>query len=86
MPGVTYKHDCDECVYKGTFPNEKGVQVDFYTCKGSVIARFSGEGPDYVSVPAAVILNAHRVRAEMGTIDSKMLDFAEELEKAATTS
>src|SRR3990167_2809320 len=48
-----YQHDCDECVFLGTFQNEQ--DTDLYWCgekKGilpTVIARFSDEGSDYAS-------------------------------------
>jgi hypothetical protein len=47
-----YIHDCQKCQYLGRFN-----QFDLYVCmpkkggRGSLIARFSNEGPEYSSVP-----------------------------------
>ena len=63
----THTHDCKACNYLGTIvgqtPDVAGKPVDLYHCKnsigsgedGSVIARFSSDGPDYSSVPLDLI-------------------------------
>lgn len=47
LPDPMWEHDCDCCVYLGTFNN-----ADLYFCpRGipTVISRFSSDGPDYCS-------------------------------------
>ena len=43
-----YEHDCDDCVFLGSFQN-----ADLYYHEGrietTVIARYSSDGPDYSS-------------------------------------
>ena len=47
-PTPIYEHDCDKCVFLGNYDGH-----DLYYCpagvRGTVIARFSGGGPDYSS-------------------------------------
>lgn len=52
-PKPIYMHDCTKCVFLGTHEYE-GVQYDLYTCDQgrnwpTVLARFSSDGPDYLS-------------------------------------
>lgn len=53
-----FKHDCDACIYLGSFEHETGKQ-DTYFCHnrygGSIICRHGNEGPDYGSMPVDVI-------------------------------
>lgn len=47
--GPTFKHDCDACIYLGHFEDH-----DLYYCGAdggmpTVIARWSGSGPEYAS-------------------------------------
>jgi len=48
MGKPTFEHDCPSCTFLGTYEKH-----DLYHCKGctgsTVIARYSSEGPDYVS-------------------------------------
>jgi hypothetical protein len=46
---MRYEHDCDNCVFLGQFEN-----ADLYVCAhnniiDTVVARFSDDGPDYLS-------------------------------------
>lgn len=48
-----FVHDCEGCIFLGTYEWEK-QSFDLYTCKQgvnwpTVIARFSSDGPDYLS-------------------------------------
>lgn len=54
---MKHTHDCDRCIFL-----ESVEEVDYYVCpdssidrRGSVIARYSGDGPDYQSIPVVVI-------------------------------
>jgi hypothetical protein len=58
--GATYKHDCSNCEFLGVIQADYGVglkPLDVYICKRktrneiSLIARYSGDGPDYYSSP-----------------------------------
>ena len=52
-----YEHDCEACVFLGRFhlrrSNEAAVVYDLYYCgtheDGTVIGRYSDDGPDYCS-------------------------------------
>lgn len=49
LKGPVYAHDCDDCVFLGHYEGH-----DLYFCpkeadEGTVIARWSGDGPDYAS-------------------------------------
>lgn len=59
MSGVipNYQHDCDACLLVG-----KDEKRDFYYCSrceldmgGTVICRFSSDGPDYASSPVFLV-------------------------------
>lgn len=49
-----YKHDCDRCVFLGTYDDD-GIPKDLYYCaeggfnQDTVVSRFSSDGPDYLS-------------------------------------
>ena len=47
-----YTHDCNACTYLGQYEHE-GTMHDLYFCgsheRGTVIARFGDDGPDYCS-------------------------------------
>ena len=50
-----WRHDCTKCHYVGS-SKIRGKTHDFYFCpnewyKGSVIARYSSDGPGYESMP-----------------------------------
>jgi hypothetical protein len=57
MTTPKYEHDCDSCLYLGTecFDNQF---FDMYFCprcdEGSLIARYSSDGPSYTSYPLFV--------------------------------
>lgn len=46
-----FDHDCDLCQFLGTYRHGDRAPHDLYTCdgEGTLIARFSSNGPDYVS-------------------------------------
>lgn len=47
-----YEHDCNNCVYLGdVFDSEIRKTVDLYFCASTptVIARYSSDGPEYIS-------------------------------------
>ena len=56
MDNARYGHDCNECTFLGQF-NE----YDLYFCpqgtRPTVIARWSSNGPDYISGMALVIIS-----------------------------
>ena len=49
IPDPIYKHDCDVCIYLGSY--QLILDYDLYLCQASktVIARWGSEGPQYVS-------------------------------------
>ena len=49
IPDPIYKHDCDICIYLGSY--QLVIDYDLYLCQASktVIARWGSEGPQYVS-------------------------------------
>jgi len=52
MPKPAYIHDCDKCIYLGSYVDDKEVAWDLYCCgNGSptIIARYSNEPTHYVS-------------------------------------
>lgn len=64
----THTHDCKHCKLLGTINSvdNPGHVADLYHCRnpfpnirgeGSVIARYSSDGPDYASSPTALVSN-----------------------------
>lgn len=49
QPTPLHKHDCTECHFYGTIKQPLGW-ADVYECKGTVVLRYSSDGPDYRSV------------------------------------
>ena len=49
IPDPIYKHDCDVCIYLGSY--QLILDYDLYLCQASktVIARWGSEGPQYDS-------------------------------------
>ena len=49
IPDPIYKHDCDVCIYLGSY--QLYLDYDLYLCQASktVIARWGYEGPQYDS-------------------------------------
>lgn len=49
-----YTHDCDSCKFLG-----EHREYDLYYCarcdEGTVIARYSSDGPGYASIPVALL-------------------------------
>jgi hypothetical protein len=62
-----FQHDCDSCIHLATIRLQRWF--DLYLCErcdgGTLIARFSSEGPDYSSYPIGIW---ERVRSEHPTI------------------
>lgn len=55
MSNAAWLHDCDTCTYLGS-AKIKNKTHDFYHCntswgEGSIIARYSSDGPKYTSMP-----------------------------------
>ena len=57
-----FKHDCDTCRFRGSLVeidvDGSSQVVDVYTCdndSGTVVRRFSSDGPDYASFPRSVV-------------------------------
>jgi hypothetical protein len=51
-PAPLFTHDCDCCRFLGSVNDARREQfVDLYVCRGSVIARFGHDGPEYTSIP-----------------------------------
>lgn len=50
-----FHHDCEKCLYIATryFPGER--MGDIYKCKGSIIIRWSDDGPDYTSMNVEIL-------------------------------
>lgn len=48
---VVFTHDCDDCEYLGAWVTSYGVRAELYHCPppGSLVARYSSDGPDYES-------------------------------------
>lgn len=75
-----YQHDCSRCDFLGSYtydaPLVKGTEeitVDLWFCGGadafmggSLIARASGDGPDYSSAPVEIVERDYLPRAERG--------------------
>ena len=49
IPDPIYKHDCDVCIFLGSF--QLGVDYDLYLCKArkTLVARWGSEGNQYDS-------------------------------------
>ena len=49
IPDPIYKHDCDVCIFLGSF--QLGVDYDLYVCKAgkTLVARWGSEGNQYDS-------------------------------------
>ena len=49
IPDPIYKHDCDICIFLGSY--RLGIDYDLYLCKASktIIVRWGSEGPQYDS-------------------------------------
>jgi hypothetical protein len=45
-----HAHDCDDCRFLGIF-----YGADLYVCSDSYVARYSSEGPDYMSAGREVV-------------------------------
>ena len=54
IPDPIYKHDCDFCIYLGSY--QLYLDYDLYVCKAgkTVIARWGSEGPQYDSGRALI--------------------------------
>lgn len=62
-----FTHDCDRCIFLGHWEDPEmldGYQhFDFYACPArpgmttSIIARYSNEGSDYVSIPYHLVIH-----------------------------
>lgn len=63
MLAPNYLHDCDSCIFLGNYI-WKNREYDLYVCKQgrlwpTVIARFSSDGPDYISgLETALLIEA----------------------------
>ena len=66
-----YEHDCDACVFVGG-SNLEGTEYDYYYCprcdEGTVIARYSSDGPDYYSTSIGFDYKPHRVALQIAFI------------------
>jgi hypothetical protein len=53
-----YEHDCPKCTYLGSLQ-----EFDIYTCpqggNPTIVARFSGKGPDYFSGQKLTVAGLH---------------------------
>ena len=49
IPDPIYKHDCDVCIYLGSYPLD--VDYDLYLCEAgkTLVARWGSEGHQYDS-------------------------------------
>ena len=49
IPDPIYKHDCDICIYLGSY--RLGIDYDLYLCEAgkTVVARWGSEGQQYDS-------------------------------------
>jgi len=45
-----HTHDCDGCQFLGIFHG-----ADLYVCSDTYLARYSSEGPDYMSIRREVV-------------------------------
>lgn len=73
IPTPLYKHDCNECVYLGSYK-----KVDLYFCNQwgelkTVIARYSDDGPDYTSGLELVSRNEYLAEAKRRAIEKGLL-------------
>ena len=67
-----YTHDCDRCLFLGQLGDR-----DWYYCAeqiggGSVIGRYSSDGPDYWSMPLNMI-KAYNGIESSSIIDAKQI-------------
>jgi len=52
-----WTHHCEECKYLGSMHLHDDNTADWYECGESVLARLSGEGSDYWSMPTGMVTN-----------------------------
>lgn len=50
-----HKHDCDCCTHHGALIDFQLNVHDVYTCGDSVVIRHASDGPDYSSLPKAIV-------------------------------
>lgn len=53
-----HQHDCDKCKFirSTILDSETNAPVDIYhSCQGSLLVRFGDDGPDYESMPLAMV-------------------------------
>ena len=76
IPDPIYKHDCDICIFLGSY--QLDVDYDLYLCQeySTVIARWGSEGPQYdsglalITHDSVIAVAARRALAYyMGTIN-----------------
>ena len=74
MRGMNPKwtHHCEECKYLGSMHLHDDNTADWYECGESVLARLSGEGSDYWSMPTSMVTNDVYLISRMrdGTYDT----------------
>ena len=65
-----WTHHCEDCKYLGSM-HLRDDTADWYECGESVLARLSGEGSDYWSMPTGMVTNdAYLISRERdGTYD-----------------
>ena len=51
IPDPIYKHDCDVCVFLGSYQRNVDYNYDLYVCKAgrTLVARWGSEGNQYDS-------------------------------------
>lgn len=56
-----HRHDCDQCVFKGSGTEANGNPVDVYRCEQhgipTWVGRYGSGGPDYTTLPEHMILD-----------------------------
>lgn len=63
MSSPLHCHDCDKCKFVANVGD-----IDVYTCNGSMIARFSSDGPDYSSFPISLFRQMVKENALIGGV------------------
>lgn len=94
---MTFQHDCDACRPLGTFENDetwgdgtvRHRTYDLYACQDSVLARYGGEGHEYLSSLMQIVVRAGHKGNDLRPLQEAFWRVAEERGdtfKAATTA
>lgn len=69
-----FTHDCSACKFITTVG-----KMDVYTCRDSIIARFSSEGSDYASTPMEIFTDAIKNNSGIRLVNGSVMKFRDYL-------